>query len=186
MGIYDASDRWTGLGSGLLTLCVRRYALKWLKEQDLIDQYDQFVISRTDLYYLDDHPDIETLLGGQNHVAIPFIHDQGWIPDRHAVTDRQGLYPYLGAADVFLQSVPMQSYHNIEHVLYTSLYNVHHLTPVRYLSPTYAVRADEDGSCTWALGEKRDSNGLWIKHFGDYREALLYVKFKALLPYASH
>lgn len=180
IGIYDQANEWTGLGTGLLTLCARRYALQYILDKDLLNKYDFFIISRTDFYYLKDHPQPTDLLNDLHHVAIPFIHSQEWIPDRHAVLDKIGLIPYLGATDLLLKPIYWKTpqnqiylipFNNIEHVLYTALLQAQ-LPIVRYRVPCYAVRSDSDSVPTWSKGKQRDQNGLWIKEEGDWREAL--------------
>ncbi len=173
VGKYDRFDKWTGIGSGFLTLYVRYHALKWLEKTGVLAHYDSFVISRSDFYYVADHPSISSLLAKNVHVAIPFAKaDHGGICDRHAVVDRMGLQAYLGALEVFLEFHPEYGpYSNIEAVLAASLFKVHRLKPRRYLSPSYTVRSDSDGALTWSRGQRRDVNGLWIKQEDEYKEA---------------
>ena len=177
VGKYDARNHWTGIGSGFLTLYARYAALHWMEERGLVEQYDQFIITRSDFYYVADHPDPAELLSEQHHVAIPFQKsDHMGICDRHAVVDRVGLRAYLLALQSFLEYHPEYGpYHNNETVLNMALRKIHHIQPKRYLSPSYMVRADEDGTTTWSWGSRRDANGLWIKIEDEYEEAQRYL-----------
>ena len=176
-GIYDSQNRWTGRGSGLLILASRYYAWKWLERSGLLDHYNYFVISRSDYYYLADHPSLSALLSENNHIAVPFIHEDYWgICDRHAVVDRVGLEAYLGAFKLFLEFHPEYGpYPNNESVLWATLYKFYQFVPLRYQLPAYMVRADDDKTTTWAPGNTQDSNGLWIKQYGEYEEAQDYL-----------
>lgn len=178
IGEYDEANKWTGVGTGLLTLSLRYRALKWLEQNGVLENYQDFVVSRSDYYYVADHPDITALLGDNNHVAIPFVQeDYEGICDRFAAVDRIGLQAYLGALKVLLEFHPEYGpYPNIEKVLDVALRKIHHIEPVRYMSPSYMVRSESDGSGTWSLGSRRDSNGLWIKQEAEYQEAEAYLK----------
>ncbi len=173
LGCYDAQDHWTGSGSGLLVLASRYYAWQWLGQSGILDHYDAFVVSRSDYYYLADHPDIARLLSSKSHIAIPFIHeDFAGICDRHAVLDRLGLEAYLTALKPFLEFHPENGpYTNDEQVLHAALCKYHHFTPLRYRMPAYMVRPDNDQTVTWSPGSAQDANGLWIKQYGEHEEA---------------
>jgi hypothetical protein len=78
--VLGGARKWKG--SGAISFWIRWFVTQRLVEERLVEQYDRFVISRTDHFYRCPH-DLSML--SLNDLWIPFGEDYGGICDRHLI-----------------------------------------------------------------------------------------------------
>jgi hypothetical protein len=166
-------------GSAGILIFFRWFLLKHLKENDLINQYDRFIITRSDFVYQLPHPKVELM--NENCIWIPDGEKYGGYTDRHVVLSKTNLEPYLNIFNnMVLRSneyfMKMQKHNewNLEQVIQFHLEqnNVSHI--VRHMPYImYAVR-NKDGSTRWSKGSYSNELGYFIKYDGEFRTSRHY------------
>jgi hypothetical protein len=168
--------------SGSLEIFIRWLLLHGLQQDDVLDRYDRFVITRSDFVWLGPHPPLSIL----NKEAI-------WLPDgehhrglnpRHLVASRADVVNCLNVIeDILLR--PIQLYEemkdrppgNIEQFLQHHfrrkglLHKVKLFPYVMYLARS--VR--DDGSRTFTVGRYEPSVGHFVKYKEEFRLASAYA-----------
>ena len=157
-------------GSGAASMETRQQLLEKLRSSGAAVAYEYFVLTRSDYYYLCDHPSPEVLLPPDARaVAVPyelnFKDSPTYCNDRHAVTRRDGLEAYLGVLSVALRHSTHALWtggsssggreRNIEAFTASSL-ALGGAHVVRPKLPIFLVRATNDAS--------RWSKGMWLYH----------------------
>ena len=95
-------------GSAGILIFFRWFLLKNLVEHNLINEYDRFIITRSDYIYQLPHPKLNHL--NENYIWIPDGEHYGGYTDRHVVLSKNNIEVYLNILNFhFLQIV---DYHN--------------------------------------------------------------------------
>jgi len=178
-GIKDAHNQHDG-SAGIL-IFFRWFLLKNLIDNDLINQYDRFVITRSDYIYQLPHPKLENL--DEKYIWIP--NDQGWggFTDRHAILSKYNIESYLNIlSNLVLRSndyfMKMKNYYewNLEKLIGFNLEqnNVLHLAK-EFPYVMYTVR-NINGPSSWifGLGEYSNELGYYIKYRGEFDKSTYY------------
>lgn len=97
-GIKDPEHQHVG-SSGIL-IFFRWFLLENLYKSDLINQYDRFIITRSDFIYQLPHPKVENM--NPENIWIPDAENYGGFTDRHVVLSRQHVIPYLNIFNNFV------------------------------------------------------------------------------------
>lgn len=89
-------DNWLGglhgrRGAGMFIMHNKRRLLETLHRLELTDKYDWFVITRSDLLWLADHPNPCRAHWESSNVYVPTGEDYGGLNDRHIVCSAQNL-----------------------------------------------------------------------------------------------
>ncbi|MAI13365.1 MAG: hypothetical protein CMM15_05055 [Rhodospirillaceae bacterium] len=176
-GIRDESHEHPG-SAGIL-LFYRWYLLKNLRENNLISQYDSFVITRSDFIYALPHPSLDHL--NQKYIWIPHGESYGGITDRHAIVPSRFIESYLDILDqMMLQSNQYYSEMsakpgwNLEQVIKFHLEQHGLLTSLRrFPYVMYSVRS-KDGTTRWSRGQWHPSLGYFIKYPKEYSGAMWF------------
>jgi hypothetical protein len=97
-GIVDNGKNYPG-SAGILVF-FRWFLLQKLRENNLIEQYDRFVITRSDYLFQVPHVDLSML--DEKYVWIPDEEYYGGYTDRHAVLSKHNIEDYLDIMSSFV------------------------------------------------------------------------------------
>jgi len=177
-GILDNTHQQAG-SAGIL-IFFRWYLLKKMREHNLIEQYDKFIVTRSDYIYTLPHIQMEIL--DDEYIWIPDTEDHGGYTDRHVVLSKQNVVPYLDILNCFV--LDSHRYFdamrtsgltfNLEtlikfHLGYHGI--VRSVRRIPYVM--YTIRL-ENGTTRWAKGEWSDKHKLYIKYETEYIYATIY------------
>jgi hypothetical protein len=180
-GVFDQNHQHPG-SAGIL-LFFRWFLLKNLVENDLINQYDRFIITRSDYIYQLPHPPLELM--NEKFIWIPDDQHYGGYTDRHAVLSKTNIESYLNIIpNMVLRSneyyMKMMSENkndwNLEQLIRFHLKQNGVLNLVKE-SPyvMYTVR-NINGSTRWMYGDYSQEHGYYIKYAGEYHKSSQYKK----------
>ena len=88
-------------GSAGILIFFRWFLLENLYKSDVINQYDRFIITRSDYIYRLPHPKMEIM--DPDKIWIPDAEHYGGYTDRHVVLSRKHVTPYLNILNNFVQ-----------------------------------------------------------------------------------
>lgn len=88
-------------GSGAIQIFYRWFLLKNLIENNLIDKYDRFVITRSDYIYKLPHPKIERM--NPINIWIPDYEHYDGYTDKHAILSKTNIKSYLNILNNMVQ-----------------------------------------------------------------------------------
>ena len=166
-------------GSAGILIFFRWFLLQKLKEQDLLHQYDRFVITRSDYIYQLPHPKLELL--DKKYIWIPDGEQYGGYTDRHVILTQKNIIPYLNIlnnmilkSNEYYTKLKVDDHWNLEKIIKFNLDEQHQ--NVQYFPYImYAVRNDE-GSTRWAQGNYSDELGYYIKYQTEFDKSTEYKK----------
>jgi hypothetical protein len=176
-GIKDNTDQHPG-SAGIL-IFFRWFLLKNFIENDLINKYDRFIITRSDYIYQLPHPKVEFM--NKNYIWIPDCEHYGGYTDRHVVLSKNNIEKYLNilnnlilrSNEYFIKMINYNSW-NLETLIKFHLYqnNVLHLVK-EFPYIMYSVR-NINGSTRWAVGDFSNELGYYIKYKSEYDKSTYY------------
>ena len=177
-GIKDDKNQHPG-SAGIL-IFFRWFLLKQIKENNLLDMYDRFIITRSDFMYQLPHPSIELLNSG--FIWIPDGEHYGGLTDRHVVLSRDHVEPYLNILNTmtlksndYFMKMQHKSDWNLEQVIKFHLQYNNCFDRVKHFPYVmYSVR-NINGSSRWSLGKFSRRHGFYIKYISEFHES---SKFK--------
>jgi hypothetical protein len=178
-GIKDPDNQHDG-SAGIL-IFFRWFLLKSLIDNDLINKYDRFVITRSDYIYQLPHPKLDIM--PENFIWIPNCQGWGGYTDRHAVLCKNTIEPYLNILNnLVLRSndffMKMKNYYewNLEKLIKLNIQqnNVLHIVK-EFPYVMYTVR-NVNGPSSWVygLGEYSNELGYYIKYMEEYEKSSYY------------
>ena len=176
-GIKDETNEHPG-SAGIL-IFFRWFLLKNLLENDLINKYERFIITRSDFIYQLPHPKMELM--DENKIWIPDCEHYGGYTDRHVILSRNNIIPYLNILNnITLRSneyyMKMKNHYewNLEKVIKFHLEqnNVEHLVK-EFPYIMYSVR-NINGSTRWMNGVYSNELGYFIKYQTEYNRTIYY------------
>tara|TARA_B100000965_G_C19509092_1_gene721113 strand:- start:35 stop:1189 length:1155 start_codon:yes stop_codon:yes gene_type:complete len=88
------------VGSSSILIFYRWLLLQKLRENNLIEKYDRFIITRSDFFWPIKHPPIDLMK--KNCIWIPDGEGYGGITDRYALTNKEDISDYLSILDPIL------------------------------------------------------------------------------------
>jgi hypothetical protein len=177
-GIKDPHNQHPG--SGGILIFFRWFLLKNLIENDLINQYDRFVITRSDFIYRLPHPKVEYM--NENCIWIPGGQYYGGYTDRHVVLSKTNIEQYLNILNNFVLRSneyfqKMKPYSNEKHKrglniekvikFHLKQNNVSHLVKA-FPYIMYSIR-NKTGSTRWSRGNFLNKLGYYIKYPTEYK-----------------
>ena len=178
-GIKDKDNEHPG-SAGIL-IFFRWFLLKNLIDNDLINKYDRFIITRSDYIYQLPHPKVELM--DENMIWIPDSEHYGGYTDRHVVLSKNNIHNYLNILNNFVLKsneyiikMNMKNKYdwNLEQVIQFHLEqnNVLHLVK-EFPYVMYTVR-NIYGSTRWMLGIYSNELGYYIKYGSEYNKSSYY------------
>lgn len=159
--------------STIIHIYYRLFILRMLKEHELIDKYDFFIINRSDLMHTQDI-DISSL--NQNKVYLPDGEYWGGLPDRFAIIPKKHIEHWLNIYDetffkdlsqIYGSSLPEGGHVGPEYMTNHNKekYNI----PIKYIPYTfYCVRKPEDKT-RWSQGVYIEDIQLFVKYPTEYQ-----------------
>ena len=178
-GIKDKHNQHPG-SAGIL-IFFRWFLLKNLIDNDLINKYDRFVITRSDFIYQLPHPKLEIM--NENCIWIPDEEHYYGYTDRHVVLSKNNIESYLNilnnfvlkSNDYFIKMKAKQDW-NLEQVIKFHLEqnNVGHLVK-EFPYIMYSVR-NINGTTRWQEGQFSNELGYYIKYQSEYAKSSYYKK----------
>lgn len=177
-GIKDSQNQ-VRLGSGGILLFFRWFLLKNLIDNDLLNKYDRFIITRSDFMYQMPHPKVEIMQ--ENYIWIPDSEHWGGYTDRHVVLSKNNIESFLNIlnnlvirSNEYFMKMKYKDDWNIESIIKFHLEqnNVDHLVK-EYPYIMYSVR-NVNGSTRWASGDYSNELGYYIKYYSEYHKSSYY------------
>jgi hypothetical protein len=163
----------------------RHYLMRKLLENNLIDLYDRFIITRSDFMYNLPHPKLELL--NPEYIWIPDNEYYGGYTDRHVILSKTNIISYLNIFEnmviksnsYFKNLKNFIKYANIEELIKFNLIennNNHLVKHIPYVM--YAIRGIKiDGKRNWwKLGDILQDN-YYIKYETEYLNSTFYKKY---------
>jgi hypothetical protein len=183
---YDTLDKWrslllqndmTGLwggvskhgknlpGSGAIGFCMRYFAKELIIEHSLTDKYDRFIITRSDHYYISDHPLLD-----DKFEWIPTGEDYGGICDRHLVIRKENV---VKALDVLSWCLKLKRTlpGNPEYIEYNYFNRIG--LDIKRFNRTFFLVKTKDDMTRWGECESYiDYLGIYVKYKSEYTLSL--------------
>lgn len=168
-------------GSGAIGLFFRAFLKDCLLENRLIEQYDRFIVTRSDFVY--DVPHVPPALLDNEFIWIPDGEGYGGVTDRHILCPANRIEAYLSVIDEIFTS-PEQLYYkmeayreglewNIESFLKFAMIDRGLFDQVRFFPyAMYTVRG-ATGRTRWSGGVFDKRRNLYIKYKDEYRRSML-------------
>ena len=178
-GIKDQHHQHAGT-AGIL-IFFRWYLQQKLIEHNIIEQYDRFVITRSDYLYTLPHPKLELL--DINNIWVPNGEFYGGITDRHAILSKTNIHDYLN----ILEALVLESYDyymkmmnhtewNLEQVIKFHLTEKIRFDEIRFIPFVMYTIRPIDGKTRWSVGEFSKDHNYYIKYRDEYDLALYFKK----------
>ena len=163
--------------SGAIIFCFRYFVKKMIEENNLLEKYDRFIITRSDHYY-----DYEHRIDLDNSFTwIPQGEDYGGVTDRHIILNNKNVIKSLEVISWCLEKSKknIKMTENPEHTLKTFYTDIGLFTNIkRYERSFFTIKRDTDMS-RWGKSNR------YIKRLGVYtkydREYVSTIENKAKL-----
>jgi hypothetical protein len=172
-------------GNASILFFIRWLLLNGLQQDNVLDRYDRFVITRSDFVWLCPHPPLSVL--DKDAIWFPDGEKYGGLTDRHLVVSRADVVNCLNIIeDILLQPIelyeemkdlPMPNGWNIEQFLQHHLCRKGLLHKVKLFPYVmYLARSvRDDGSRTWSLGRYEPAVGHFVKYEEEFHTANAYA-----------
>jgi hypothetical protein len=176
-GIKDAHHEHPG-SAGIL-IFFRWFLLKNLIDNDVMNKYDRFIITRSDYVYQLPHPKMEFM--NENHIWIPDCEHYDGYTDRHVVLSKNNIESYLNIfnnmvfrSNEYYSKMKNKKDWNLEQLIKFHLKqnNVLHLVK-EFPYVMYSVR-NINGSTRWTHGNFSNRLGYYIKYHTEYDKSTHY------------
>ena len=176
-GINDSHNQ--HLGSAGILIFFRWFLLKNLIDNDLINKYDRFIITRSDFIYQLPHPKVEYM--NDNCIWIPDCEHYGGHTDRHVVLSKNNIESYLNIlnnlvlrSNEYFMKMNHKRDWNLEQLIKFHLEqnNVLHLVK-EFPYVMYSVR-NMNGTTRWSQGNYSKELGYYIKYQSEYDKSSYY------------
>jgi hypothetical protein len=173
------NDKNQHLGSAGILIFFRWFLLKNLIDNNILNKYDRFIITRSDFIYNLPHPKIELL--NENFLWFPNEEHYGGYTDRHIILSKKNIIEYLNIFNTMV--IKSDQYYN--KMIFCKIWNLErcikfHLEECGSINKIkefpyimYAVRGI-NGSTRWSTGEYNNELGYFIKYHSEYNKSLYY------------
>ncbi len=176
-GVNDKFDQHPG-SAGIL-IFFRWFLLKNLIDNDLINKYDRFIITRSDFIYQLPHPKVEYM--NENFIWIPDEEYYGGYTDRHVILSKNNIESYLNIfnnftlrSNEYFMKMKNKNDWNLEQLILFHLNqnNVLHLVK-EFPYVMYSVR-NINGTTRWSHGYYSNKHNYFIKYKSEYDKSSYY------------
>jgi hypothetical protein len=196
--LIKIKDQWLGgvkgknehPGSAGILLYFREALLQQLENNNLCNQYDWIIITRSDFFWQLDHPEVRSL--SKQRIYIPFGEQYGGYTDRHAIIPSNFVKIYLSV----LREICLDIKKTINELTFENGWNwnlekiiYHHLKKAKvrvgYIPYTmYSVRSEHDPT-RWSKGVYDKEKNIYIKYPSEKERAdrLLNIYNKSYFLY---
>jgi hypothetical protein len=166
-------------GSAGILIFFRWFLLYNLIKNNLINEYDRFIITRSDYLYLSPHPNLDIL--DNNYIWIPNGEHYGGVTDRHVVISNKYIVKYLNILNsLVLKSNnyydKLKNYNNwnLERIIKFHLEQEEIFNKVRFFPYIMFAIRPLNGTTRWSTGEFNEKLNCYIKYYTEYNNALHY------------
>jgi len=168
-------------GSAGILIFYRWFLLKNLMENELLNKYDRFIITRSDFIYQLPHPKMELM--NKNNIWIPDGEDYGGYTDRHAVLSNHTIIPYLNILNNLVHrsnefficmSIPREL--NLEKIIKLNLSKNDVDKDVRSFPYVMFSVRNINGSTRWTKGFFCEELGYFIKYPNEHIKSSFFKK----------
>ncbi len=176
-GIKDKNHEHPG-SAGIL-IFFRWFLLKNLIDNDIINKYDRFIITRSDFIYQLPHPKVELM--NENNIWIPDSEHYEGYTDRHVILSKNNIELYLNIlnnmvlrSNEYFMKMKNKENWNLEQLIKFHLKQnsvLHLVKEFPYIM--YSVRS-ENGKTRWSKGEYSNKLGYHIKYHSEYEKSNNY------------
>lgn len=178
-GIKDPKHQHPG-SAGIL-IFFRWFLMKNIIENNLLEKYDRFVITRSDFLYRMPHCPLHLL--DPSCIWIPDSEGYGGYTDRHVILSKENIEQYLNILDnmvirskEYFTKMTHHSKWNLEQLIKFHLNMNGVLNKVRQFPYVmYAVR-NIDGTTRWSAGKFNKELGYYVKYQSEYDKSAMYKK----------
>lgn len=176
-GVKDDKDEHPG-SAGIL-IFFRWFLLKNLIDNDLINEYDRFIITRSDYIYQLPHPKVEIM--NEDNIWIPDCEYYGGYTDRHVILSKNNIESYLNifnnlvlrSNEYYMKMINNFEW-NLERLIKFHLKQNNVIDLVKeFPYIMYAIRSN-NVSTRWSVGEYSNDLGYYIKYITEYDKSTKY------------
>jgi hypothetical protein len=165
--------------AAMLPFC-RWVLLQGLQQDGVLDQYDRFVITRSDFIWLCPHPPLSIL--DRDALWFPDGEHWGGINDRHLVASRNDLVGCLSLIEEILLR-PTELFEQLKDKELNGEQLFHHLLARKGMLRKakffpyimYLARAVSDKSPTWTRGRYEPACGHFVRYEDEFRRARAFA-----------
>ena len=160
-------------GSAGILIFFRWVLLQKILENNLLQLYDRFIITRSDYIWLLPHPKIELLL--DFNIWIPNCEDYGGVTDRHVVLSKTNIISYLNILEKFItksneyyDKLKIKNNWNLEKIIKFHLYQENIFHKVQFFPYVMYTVRPIDGTTRWSSGTFSEKHQYNIKYNSEY------------------
>lgn len=176
-GIKDNEDEHPG-SAGIL-IFFRWFLLKNLIDNNLLDKYDRFIITRSDFIYRIPHPKMELM--NEDFIWIPNSEHYRGYTDRHVVLSKKYIEPYLNILNNmindekdYFNKLKIRRNWNLESII---KFHLEQNNVIQYVKEfpyiMYSIRSI-NGTTRWTKGTFYEEHGYFIKYSSEYDKSKYY------------
>jgi hypothetical protein len=176
-GIKDEFNQHPG-SAGIL-IFFRWFLLQKILENNLLQLYDRFVITRSDYIWLLPHPKIELL--SESYIWIPNSESYGGVTDRHVVLSKNDIKSYLNILENFItklnnyyDKLKMKDNWNLEKIIKFHLHQEKKFHKVQFFPYVMYTVRPINGTTRWSSGTFSEKHQYYIKYDSEYSIANTY------------
>jgi len=163
-------------GSAAILIFYRWLLGQKLVENDLIDKYDRFIVTRSDYLYCAPHPPLEML--SPDHIWMPEGETYGGYTDRHLVASSKDIIKCIDLMDDIIlapeklyRRMRISKYWNLERVIALHFKKNKLGKKVRIFPPVMFTVRGEGTKTRWKAGEYDNKLGLYIKYCNEFERS---------------
>ena len=165
-------------GTGALLIYNRWFLLQKLMENNLINKYDRFIITRSDFIWNTHHPRLVNL--NKDYIWIPDGEKYGGYTDRHAILSKENVIDYLNLLEPILLE-PKKLYDlmkskknwNLERYIKLHLKLKGYEKKVRFFPYLMFSVRNSKIKTTFRPGEYSYKHNYYIKYFKEYLSSMI-------------
>ena len=160
-------------GSAGILIFFRWFLLQKILENNLLQLYDRFIITRSDYIWLLPHPKIELLL--DFNIWIPNCEDYGGVTDRHVILSKTNIISYLNILEKFItksneyyDKLKIKNNWNLEKIIKFHLYQEESFHKVQFFPYVMYTVRPINGTTRWSFGTFSEKHQYYIKYNSEY------------------
>lgn len=180
-GVREASGE-TRWGSSAILLYYRWVLKRRLLESGVLDQYDRFVLTRSD--FMHEVPHLPLWYLQSKYTWLPDGEDYGGYTDRHLVANGEDFLRALSVTDLMLREperldrmMGQKRHWNLEGFLKLAFQDIGLDQKIRRFPYTMYAAKLPGGRSRWSAGVYAGYRGFFIKYWSEYRRYLIFRNF---------
>lgn len=178
-------DQWLGgvkgheqhPGSAGILIYYRWRLLNYMKSEGLLDNYDRFVITRSDFVWKTPHPPISHL--NPDNIWIPDGEGWGGLTDRHVVLSKENVVSYLNIIhsivtepDSLYLKMRKKNNWNLEQFIDYNIAKKGLKNRVKFFPYVMYSARELNGSTSWSEGQWSEDLGYYVKYISEFQSAV--------------